>query len=64
MDVQDKVSVWIPGLHAVRETLQKGRERVTAIWIREGKRGDRIDEIIRLSKERRIPFFVKSALGL
>jgi len=62
MDLQDKVSVWIPGLHAVRETLQKGRERVTAIWIREGKRGDRIEEIIRLSKERRIPLFVKSAL--
>jgi 23S rRNA (guanosine2251-2'-O)-methyltransferase len=62
MDAQDKVSVWIPGLHAVRETLKKGRERVTAIWIREGKRGDRIEEIIRLSTERRIPFFVKSAL--
>jgi 23S rRNA (guanosine2251-2'-O)-methyltransferase len=61
MDSQDKVSVWIPGLHAVGETLKKGGERVKAIWIREGKRGDRIDEIIRLAKGRRVPFLLKSS---
>lgn len=62
MDSHEKVPIWIPGLHAVRETLQKGRERVTAVWIREGKRGDRVEEIIRLSKERKIPLFVKTSL--
>ena len=62
MDSQDKVSVWIPGLHAVRATLQKGRERVTGIWVREDKKGDRIAEIVRLCKERKIPVLVKSAL--
>lgn len=49
-------------MHAVKETLQKGKERVTAVWIREGKRGERVEEIIRLSSERKIPVFVKSAL--
>ncbi len=62
MDSQDKVSIWIPGLHAVRETLQKGRDRIIAIWVREGKGGDRIAEITRLSKERKIPLFAKTAL--
>jgi 23S rRNA (guanosine2251-2'-O)-methyltransferase len=62
MDSQGKISVWIPGLHAVRETLQKGRDRINAIWVREGRRGDRIAEIIRLSKERGIPLLVKSSL--
>jgi len=62
MDPQGKDSIWIPGLHAVKETLQKGRDRIIAIWVKEGKRSDRVAEIIDLSKERRIPLFVRSAL--
>ena len=62
MDPQGKDSIWIPGLHAVKETLQKGRDRIIAIWVKEGKRSDRVAEIIHLSKERRIPLFVRSAL--
>ncbi len=62
MDPRDMATIWIPGLHAVKETLQKGRGRITAIWVREGKRGERVEEIIHLSKARGIPLFVKKAL--
>ncbi len=60
MDLQDKSSVWIPGLHGVKEALLAERSRIIAVWVREGKRGDRIEEIIRLSKESGVPVFQKS----
>ena len=42
----------IPGFHAVRESLLKAENRVREIWIEEGKRGSRVDEVLRLAKSR------------
>jgi len=42
----------IPGFHAVRESLLKADQQVREIWIEEGKKGPRVDELIGLAKER------------
>ena len=49
----------IPGFHAVQESLLDPISDIREIWIEEGKRGPRPDEVIRLAKERRVPLFIK-----
>jgi 23S rRNA (guanosine2251-2'-O)-methyltransferase len=49
----------IPGFHAVRESLRDPAGKVREIWIAEGKRGARPDEVLRLAKDRRIPVSIR-----
>ena len=49
----------IPGFHAVKECLLDPANTVHEIWIGEGKRGTRPDEVFRLAKEKSIRVFIK-----
>jgi 23S rRNA (guanosine2251-2'-O)-methyltransferase len=51
--------VFIPGFHAVRETLLKGQSKIHEVWVAEDKKGARIKEIIRLAQERGVPVHFK-----
>ena len=44
----------LTGIHAVREALQSGRA-LERILVARGRKGDRIEEIVRLARERGIP---------
>jgi len=46
---------FIPGFHAVREALCGGHVRIDEIWIAEGKRGNRLNDILRIAQEKTIP---------
>ena len=57
---RDKNSpVLIPGLNAVRETLMQGRSEIREVWIAEGKRGPRIEEVLQAAKKLGVPVFFK-----
>ena len=45
----------IPGFHGVREALAHGPVRIKEVWIAEGKKPARTEEIIRIAEERKIP---------
>lgn len=49
----------IPGFHAVKKSLLDPESKVHEIWIGEGKRGPRADELLRLAKGRSIRVVVK-----
>jgi 23S rRNA (guanosine2251-2'-O)-methyltransferase len=49
----------IPGFHSVKQSLLLGSEGISAIWVREGKRGRRAEEIIRLAQAKEIPVSLK-----
>ncbi len=51
----------IPGFHSVKEGLLLGPRGISAVWVKEGKRGGRAEEIIHLARERGIPVFFKGA---
>ncbi|MBW1920831.1 MAG: 23S rRNA (guanosine(2251)-2'-O)-methyltransferase RlmB [Deltaproteobacteria bacterium] len=50
----------IPGFHAVKESVLEGRAQIEEIWIREGKRGARVHELLEISKQKNIPVFFKT----
>ncbi len=54
----------IPGFHAVRETMRLGRRVLAEIWISEGKRSGRTQEIIQMAEIQRIPLCFKKDLEL
>ena len=54
----------IPGFHAVRETLRLGQGALAEIWISEGKRSARIEEIIQMAENRNIPLRFKKSSEL
>ena len=49
----------IPGFHAVRESLLKPDQPVQEIWIEQGKKGPRVDELVSLAKARGVPVLFK-----
>ncbi len=49
----------IPGFHAVRETLCHRKNALREIWISEGKRSGRTEEILHLAKAQNIPVHFK-----
>jgi 23S rRNA (guanosine2251-2'-O)-methyltransferase len=49
----------IPGFHAVKESLLDPATRIYELWIGEGKKGIRQDELVRLAKDKRIRVFIK-----
>jgi 23S rRNA (guanosine2251-2'-O)-methyltransferase len=50
-----------PGFHSVKQSLLLGPKGIRAIWVREGKRGQRAEEIIHLARAREVPVLVKRA---
>ncbi len=54
----------IPGLHATREALRSGTVKISEIWIKEGRKDDRIEEIRRFAKIGRIPVLFKKGIQL
>ncbi len=50
---------FIPGFHAVRETLGQEKSPLQEIWIAEGKRSARTEEILRLATAENIPICFK-----
>jgi 23S rRNA (guanosine2251-2'-O)-methyltransferase len=55
-----KHTLVIPGFHAVRESLLNRKEKIDEIWIEEGKKGPRVDELLRLAKGRSLQVSFKS----
>jgi 23S rRNA (guanosine2251-2'-O)-methyltransferase len=58
-DDRTKNPLVIPGFHAVKQSLLDPANTVREIWIGEGKRGPRPDEVFRLAKEKSIRVFIK-----
>jgi 23S rRNA (guanosine2251-2'-O)-methyltransferase len=54
----------IPGLHATREALRSGTIKISEIWIKEGRKDDRIEEIQRFAKIGGIPVLFKKGIQL
>lgn len=54
----------IPGLHPIREALTGGRFKVLEIWVREGKRADRVEEILQLAKGKGVRIEYKKSILL
>lgn len=51
---------FIPGFHAVRETLKQPKSPLREIWIAEGKGSARTEEILRLARSQNIPIRFKN----
>jgi len=56
---QQDLDCLIPGFHAVRETLGQEKSPIQEIWIAEGKRSARTEEILRLATARNISIYFK-----
>jgi len=54
----------ISGFHAVRESLIQGRMKIQAIWIAEGKKSARRDEILGIAKKKNISVHFKKGKEL
>jgi 23S rRNA (guanosine2251-2'-O)-methyltransferase len=50
---------FIPGFQAVKEAVLSGRIRIIEVWIREGKEGTRIREVLEAAAKRGIRVFFK-----
>jgi 23S rRNA (guanosine2251-2'-O)-methyltransferase len=50
---------YIPGFHAVRETLVKTPEKLLEVWVGAGRKGARAEEIARLGAEKGVPVLFK-----
>lgn len=50
---------FIPGFHAVKETLLKNRTGIDQLWIKEGKISARAKEIVHLAEKKGIPLYFK-----
>lgn len=55
-----RAHVIIPGFHAVKESLLNRASTVYEIWIEEGKRGSRADEVLRLAESRSVAAVIKN----
>ncbi len=54
----------IPGLQATREAIQSGTIKISEIWIKEGRKDYRIEEIQQLAKVGSIPVSFKKSIQL
>ena len=54
----------IPGLQATREAIQSGTIKISEIWIKEGRKDSRIEEIQQLAKIGSIPVSFKKSIQL
>jgi 23S rRNA (guanosine2251-2'-O)-methyltransferase len=54
----------IPGLQATREAIQSGTIKLSEIWIKEGRKDRRIEEIQQLAKVGNIPVAFKKSVQL
>jgi len=54
----------VPGIHAVREALSHQGMKIREVWIKKGKQGDRVEEILHMAKTRAIPIHWKRSSDL
>ena len=54
----------IPGIHAVREALIHQGMKIREVWIKKGKHGDRVEEILHMAKTLAIPIHWKKGSDL
>jgi 23S rRNA (guanosine2251-2'-O)-methyltransferase len=59
-DERTNAPLVIPGFHSVRESLLSQDGRIDEIWIEEGKKGPRVEELLRLAKTRGLEVSFKS----
>lgn len=57
--IPEKKPYFIPGFHAVRESLIKGGTGIKELWIAQGKGSARIKEILSIAQERGLPVSFK-----
>ena len=51
----------IPGIHAAREALLAGKIKINEVWVAKGKRGHRVEEILKIAREKGIGVRFKRA---
>ena len=54
----------IPGFHGVRDALVHGQIRIKEIWLAEGRKPARIEDIIQLAQQKNIPVLTKKNAAL
>lgn len=54
-------SHFIPGFHAVKEALLSGNPKLLEIWIKEGRGGVRIQEVVEAATKRSVPVIFRAA---
>lgn len=54
----------IPGLHAARTALQSGKIKISEIWVKEGRKDNRIEEIKHLAEVKAIPITFKQGFQM
>ncbi len=57
--IQEENSCFIPGFHGVRECLNQDKSGIKELWIAEGKKSARIEEILSMARERNVPVCFK-----
>jgi 23S rRNA (guanosine2251-2'-O)-methyltransferase len=57
-------TVFIPGFHAVKAALRQEKTKIQALWIAEGKRRERVQEILDIAERKRIPIVFKASADL
>lgn len=54
-------SRFISGFHAVKEALLSGHPKITEIWIKEGRGGIRVQEVLEAAIKRSVPVIFRAA---
>jgi len=49
----------IPGIRATREAMLRGQIKINEVWVKEGRKGVKIEEIVRLGEVKGIPVLYK-----
>jgi len=57
--IREENSCFIPGFHGVRECLNQDKIGIKELWIAEGKKSARIEEILSIAREREVPVLFK-----
>ena len=57
--IQEKNSCFVPGFHGVRECLNRDKIGIKELWIADGKKSSRIEEILSIARQRKVPVLFK-----
>ena len=58
--IKEEKSSFIPGFHGVRECLNHDKIGIKELWIADGKKSSRIEEILSIAREREVPVLFKN----
>jgi 23S rRNA (guanosine2251-2'-O)-methyltransferase len=62
--IQDNIPYLIPGFHGVREAVTQGQVKIKELWIAQGKKSARTEEVLQIAGERKIPVHFKKGSEL